>query len=309
MIVYKFDKDIRSSLCLKTRSVRSEAWTFHGSRTRRSASHVGLGTVEEEYARNGFFGRYAHLYRQHPPVGWTRIEGPLKPRAYDLRRLEGAKGDDWLSARQGLLGNADVRLSLSTLAAPMPYLFRNADADEILFVHQGAGRLETDFGPLAYEPGDYLLLPRGTSYRLLPTSPSRLLVIEAFSEVFPEKGCWASTRSSTLRCCRCPRPSSSLLGPGEWELRILHCGQQTSSSAPSIRTTWWAGRDVGNISSTCATSGRSARIAATAPLPHHLRHAQRSGVRSARPLENGDPAAQVPSIIRTSTSMRCSSPL
>ena len=53
-------------------------------------AHVAVpdGTFEEEYARNGFFGRYAHLYRAHPPVGWTRIEGPLRPRAFDLNRLE-----------------------------------------------------------------------------------------------------------------------------------------------------------------------------------------------------------------------------
>ena len=46
-------------------------------------AHVAIpdGTVEEEFARDGFFGRYAHLYREHAPVGWTRIEGPLRPRA------------------------------------------------------------------------------------------------------------------------------------------------------------------------------------------------------------------------------------
>ena len=48
-------------------------------------AHVGIpaGTVEEEFARNGFFGKYAHLYRSHAPVGWTRIKGPLRPRAYN----------------------------------------------------------------------------------------------------------------------------------------------------------------------------------------------------------------------------------
>jgi homogentisate 1,2-dioxygenase len=59
-------------------------------------AHVGLpeGTVEEEYAREGFFGAYAHLYRRHSPVGWTRIEGPLRPRAYDTARLEAPAGAD-----------------------------------------------------------------------------------------------------------------------------------------------------------------------------------------------------------------------
>ena len=52
-------------------------------------AHVALpeGTVEEEYARNGFFGRYAHLYRSNPPVAWSRIDGPLRPRLRHRRRL------------------------------------------------------------------------------------------------------------------------------------------------------------------------------------------------------------------------------
>src|SRR5262245_35970862 len=106
-------------------------------------AHVGLpeGTVEEEYGRNGFFGRYAHLYRTEPLVGWTRIEGPLKPRAFDLTRI----ATSTLLERRPLLGNDDLRVSAQTLTEPMAGFFRNADADEIHFVHRGAGRLETDF--------------------------------------------------------------------------------------------------------------------------------------------------------------------
>ena len=110
-------------------------------------AHVAIpeGTVEEEYARSGFSGAYAHLYRQHPPVAWTRIEGPLKPRAFDLNRV--GPDSDWLAARRPLLGNHDVRLHFAQLGAPMSHFFRNADGDELLFVHHGSGRLETDFGP------------------------------------------------------------------------------------------------------------------------------------------------------------------
>jgi homogentisate 1,2-dioxygenase len=197
-------------------------------------AHVGLpeGTVEEEYARNGFFGRYAHLYRCHAPVGWTRIEGPLRPRAYDLRRLEAGSGGDWVAARRALLGNEDVRLSFATLTEPMPYLFRNADADEVLFVHAGAGRLETDFGPLAYEPGDYLVLPRGTAYRLGPTSPSQVLVVEAFSEVgFPERGMLGQHALFDPAVLRVPSPEEgstlSANADGEWELQVLREGEVT----------------------------------------------------------------------------------
>ncbi|HSD91340.1 MAG TPA: homogentisate 1,2-dioxygenase, partial [Kofleriaceae bacterium] len=153
-----------------------------------SQAHVAIpeGTVEEEYARNGFFGRYAHLYREHAPVGWTRIEGPLRPRLY---ALDGTTPGDYLAGRTALLANGDCRIDTAALREPMPYFFRNADGDELLFVHAGAGRIETDFGPLSYEPGDYLVIPRGTLYRLAPTRETRLLVVETTGELaLPDRG-------------------------------------------------------------------------------------------------------------------------
>src|SRR5262245_43100767 len=101
-------------------------------------AHVALpdGTVEEEYARDGFAGRYAHLYRGRAPVACSRIEGPLRPRAYDSREL--APGADHLE-RATLLANADVRIHVGALATAMPYVFKNADGDELMFVHAGSG--------------------------------------------------------------------------------------------------------------------------------------------------------------------------
>ena len=194
-------------------------------------AHVALpdGTVEEEYARNGFFGRYAHLYRTHAPVGWTRIEGPLRPRSYDTREL--APTPDYLD-RPLVLGNDDVALRVAMLDAPMPYLFRNADADELLFVHAGAGRLETDFGALAYREGDYLLIPRGTAHRLAPTSSTRLLVMETFSEVrFPDKGMLGQHALFDPAVIEVPTPGegSSLVpdARGEWCVTIQREGALT----------------------------------------------------------------------------------
>lgn len=263
-------------------------------------AHVGLpeGTVEEEYARNGFFGRYAHLYRAHPPVGWTRIEGPLKPRAYDLRLLEGHGGDDWLGARRPVLGNADVVLSLATLAQPMNYLFRNGDADEVLFVHQGAGRLETDFGPLSYEPGDYLVVPRGTAYRLCPTSASRLLVIEAFSEVdFPEKGMLGQHALFDPAVVQVPTPEGGTLKAtgGEWEVKVKQQNELTSIFYPfnPHDVVGWKGtlsalklnvRDIRPVSSDryhLPPSAHSTFVMRNAVVCTFL----------PRPLENGDPEA------------------
>jgi len=202
---------------------------IRGKVTRQAHVDIPEGTVEEEFGRGGFFGRASHLYRKHAPVGWTRIEGPLRPRAYDTRALPAAA--DYLG-RATLLENADVRLHLAALDAPMPYLFRNADADELLFVHAGAGRLETDFGPLAYREGDYLLIPRGTAHRLAPTSPTRLLVIEAAGEVrFPDRGPLGQHALFDPAVLEVPVPGEqSSLGPdarGEWQVAIQREGALT----------------------------------------------------------------------------------
>lgn len=262
-------------------------------------AHVGLpeGTVEEEYARNGFFGKYAHLYRQHAPVGWTRIDGPLKPRAYDLRELSGS--GDWLEGRMGILGNGDVKLSLAMLSSPMPWLFRNADADEILFIHQGAGRLETDFGPLAYEAGDYLLLPRGTAYRLSPTSPTRSLVVEAYSEVaFPEKGMLGQHALFDPAVVQVPNPEGSTLAAnaqGEWEVRVQHRGQVTKIYYPfnPHDVVGWKG-----TLSALKLNVRDIRPVLSdryhLPPSAHTTFVMRNAVICSflpRPLENGDPKA------------------
>jgi homogentisate 1,2-dioxygenase len=268
-------------------------------------AHVGVpeGAVEEEYARDGFSGAYAHLYRKNPPVGWTRIEGPLKPRAYDTRRLEsgpcGVAGD-WLGARTVLLANDDVRIDMGVLADAMPWFFRNADADELLFVHDGAGRLETDFGPLAYEPGDYVLVPRGTAYRLAPTSPSRILVIATKGAVgLPDRGLIGQHALFDPAVIRVPSPgeSTSLAASegGEYELRVLQGGEITRVFYPfsPIETVGWKGtlapmqlnvRDIRPI-----TSERY-----HLPPPAHATFVANGVVVCTflpRPLENGDDGA------------------
>ncbi len=265
-------------------------------------AHVGVpeGTVEEEYARNGFFGRYAHLYRTEAPVAWSRIEGPLRPRAYDLNRLEAAAGGDLLAARRRVLANADVSLSVATLTEAMPYFYRNADGDEVLFVHEGAGRVETDFGPLSYEPGDYVLVPRGTVYRVAPSSPTRLLTVTAFSEVsFPEKGMLGQHALFDPAVVKVPSPDEpSTARPdahGEYELRIVHRGEVTKVFYPAcpINTVGWKGtltvmqlnvRDIRPVLSDryhLPPSAHSTFVMRNAVICTFL----------PRPLENGDPCA------------------
>src|SRR3954447_26187620 len=101
--------------------------------------HVGVpaGTYEEEHGRQGFFGRVSHLYHRHPPTGWLRIEGPLKPRAYQATDLPSAKD----TQPEFLLENADVKLGIAQFSGSAPLFFRNGDGDEVRFIHKGSGTL------------------------------------------------------------------------------------------------------------------------------------------------------------------------
>ena len=70
------------------------------------------------------------------------------------------------------MANADVSIALCLPQAPMDYFYKNADGDDLLFIHQGSGTLETMFGPLPFGEGDYLVIPRGTIYRVVTANDS-----------------------------------------------------------------------------------------------------------------------------------------
>jgi homogentisate 1,2-dioxygenase len=152
-------------------------------------AHVGLppGTVEEEHGRSGFYGPASHLYRLHAPTDWLAVEGPAAHHAYDTRR---ATGDDDLWPTL-LLGNHQVSIAWHRAAAGGRSEFlRDADGDQLCFIHLGTGVLRTEYGPLDYRVGDYLVLPRGTTYRFEPVAPTEMLVVEAFDSRFslPDRG-------------------------------------------------------------------------------------------------------------------------
>lgn len=143
---------------------------------------------EREAGRSGFFGPTAHFHHRRPPTSWTRWEGELRPRAYDLTALPDGDHSPWSAPT--LLHNAAVQYRIWRLDAPMPALARNADGDELLFVHAGGGAMYCDYGHLELEQGDYVVIPRGTMWRLEPASPMTLLMIEATNDSYqlPEKG-------------------------------------------------------------------------------------------------------------------------
>lgn len=260
-------------------------------------AHVNVpdGTYEEEYARNGFTGRYAHLYRSEPPVEWLSIDGPLKTRAYDFNKA--SSGDaDYLSARQSYLENDDCRILFCTIKDEMTYFFRNADADEVLFVHAGQGTIETDFGPLEYTEGDYLIIPRGTVCRLAPKNRSQFLIIESFSEVrFPDKGMLGQHALFDPAVLKAPDPAPSKFKSDVYTLKIKRCEQITTVKYPfcPINTVGWKGtltvwqlnvKDIRPISSDryhLPPSAHCTFVANNFVICSFL----------PRPLENGDPGA------------------
>lgn len=159
-----------------------------GEHSRQAHADMPAGTYEREISKEGFFGPAAFIHHPRPPTGWSDFEGPLRPRAFDLARLNAAPGSPWDAPV--VLQNAATEMRFWKLTAPMPALARNADGDQLLFVHQGQGDLFCDYGHLAYEAGDYLYLPRGTMWRLSPTSATAILTIQATNSHFtlPDKG-------------------------------------------------------------------------------------------------------------------------
>jgi len=159
-----------------------------GRHSRQAHADLPEGTYEREISKEGFFGPAAFIHHPRPPTGWTRFEGPLRPRAFDLARLDAGAPTPWAAGQ--VLHNPAVEIRFWKLAQPMPALARNADGDQLLFVHAGAGDLFCDYGRLAYGAGDYLYLPRGTLWRLAPVQPTAILMIEATNAHFglPDRG-------------------------------------------------------------------------------------------------------------------------
>jgi homogentisate 1,2-dioxygenase len=159
-----------------------------GETSRQAHADLPAGTYERELGKEGFFGPATHMYHRHPPTGWTSWEGSLRPRAFDLVKLEAADASPWSAPE--ILGNAALRLRYWTLPGSMPDLARNGDGDELLFVHAGAGDLYCDYGHLAITAGDYLVLPRGTMWRIDCREPMTILMIEATGSSYrlPDRG-------------------------------------------------------------------------------------------------------------------------
>src|SRR6185437_416712 len=161
-------------------TVRS--WIHHTQGRHVRQARVGLGDLREEHiSRQGFFGPVAMIYREHGPNEVIRVEGTLVPRRVaDTTRVEPSDMADPRGMPEVMLSNVDVSVAISRRTAPMPYAYRNTDGDLLYFVHKGTGRFATEFGRLVYEPGDYVLIPKGITFSVLPDpGDSHMLVVES----------------------------------------------------------------------------------------------------------------------------------
>lgn len=159
-----------------------------GQASRQAHADLPEGTFERELGKEGFYGPSTQMIHRHPPTGWTAFEGPLRPRAFDTAKLEGMQPSPWQATP--LLTNAYLRLRFWRTDCPMDHLVRNSDGDELLFVHEGVASLFCDYGHLSLRDGDYVVLPRGTLWRIEPAGRFAALLVEATNESYglPEKG-------------------------------------------------------------------------------------------------------------------------
>ena len=146
---------------------------------------------EELMGIRGFSGDKSLLYHLRPPTAVERIErgcqvelpfaeqGPVRHRL--LATADVPVGGDAVGGRLPLLANDDVCISVARPTQAMEYWYRYAHGDEAIFVHEGTGVLESQFGVLRYGPGDYLVIPTGVIWRILPDdgTPQRMLVVES----------------------------------------------------------------------------------------------------------------------------------
>lgn len=155
---------------------------------------------EELISTHGFSSVYSLIYHCHPPTMIKDVEKPysVKPeiafeRSMKHQSFEGFNikaEDDYLKSRKPVLVNNDVHISLAAPRKSMAdYFYKNADADEVIFIHEGKGSLKTIYGCIEFGYGDYVVVPRGTIYQIhFNTSDNRLFIVESFTAIeFPKR--------------------------------------------------------------------------------------------------------------------------
>ena len=154
---------------------------------------------EQLFGTEGFSGTSSLLYHLHRPTQIKSISAPVDvtPKAavqhnIEPRMLSGfnvAPQDDFLESRTVLLFNNDLHISVAAPRKSLTeYYYKNADADEVIFIHRGTGKLRTLLGNIPFEYGDYMVIPRGMIYQIeFETEDNRLFIVESFSPIVTPK--------------------------------------------------------------------------------------------------------------------------
>ncbi|MED4906871.1 homogentisate 1,2-dioxygenase [Brevibacillus centrosporus] len=200
---------------------------------------------EQLMGTKGFSGIQSLIYHINPPTQVKAVKkikdihyeweekDALKHRHFGTASVE--SGGDFLEARVMFLGNEDLTIGVARPTQSMPYFYRNGEGDELIFVHEGEGKIESIFGELSFYPGDYLIIPIGTTYRVvLETSEARFLVVESNSEIVPPKR-YRNAHGQLLehspfceRDFRVPERLEAKDERGEFEVRVRAQGMLTS---------------------------------------------------------------------------------
>ena len=156
--------------------------------------------AEQLFSTEGFSNDYSLLYHINPPTKIIKSEVPIniqpviaEEKMLQHRSFEGFNikpESDYLQSRKPILVNNDCHIVLAAPQQSMSeYFYKNADADEMIFVHEGSGTLNTMYGNLEFGYGDYLVIPRGTIYQInFKDEQNRLFIVESFTPIrYPRK--------------------------------------------------------------------------------------------------------------------------
>ncbi len=197
---------------------------------------------EQLFGTVGFDGMSSLMYHLHRPTGVKEIVGKqdLTPaiaeaKTITARKLLGfdvAPADDFLEARKPLLVNHDVQIGVAAPRTSLrDYFYKNADADELLFIHRGTGTLRTMLGNIPFEYGDYLVIPRGIIYQIdFDTEDNRLFYAESTDPIYTPKryrnhfGQLLEQSPFTERDYKLPRDLETHDEPGDYTIKIKKQG-------------------------------------------------------------------------------------
>jgi homogentisate 1,2-dioxygenase len=199
-----------------------------GIHTKQAHVDIPSGHFEEEHGRKGFFGRVSHLYHQHPPVGWTKIQGELRP------RLLPPTFDTLKSREIPILYNHDVIIALGLYKETEEAYQRNADGDDLFFIHEGLGHIETTYGKIPYQKGDYIVIPRGTTFKFFITQETKILRVESLGHEYeqPERGLLGPNALYDQTAIFTPEAAHGSEKRSEYRVDIKRLGEITSVTYP-----------------------------------------------------------------------------